>query len=95
MVCAAPYGGPMAIVRDPKKITKITGSSKPVVRIFTASGILLGTIAVRHCLTSMGLLFLRFLFLLFTVEQRSFADYGMVGQRRTDMCAGRWIGVHL
>lgn len=46
MVCAAPYGGPMAIVRDPKKITKITGSTKPIVRIFTASGILLGTITV-------------------------------------------------
>ncbi|KAG4068339.1 hypothetical protein HA402_007859 [Bradysia odoriphaga] len=44
MVCAAPYGGPMAIVRDPKKLAKITGSVKPVVRIFTASGILLGTI---------------------------------------------------
>lgn len=47
IVSAAPYGGPMAIVRDPKKLTKITGSVKPVVRIFTASGILLGTITVR------------------------------------------------
>lgn len=51
MVCAAPYGGPMAIVRDPKKVTKITGSVKPIVRIFTASGILLGTITVRTCHT--------------------------------------------
>ncbi|KAJ6638263.1 Vacuolar protein sorting-associated protein 16 like [Pseudolycoriella hygida] len=55
MVCAAPYGGPMAVVRDPKKIAKIVGSVKPVVRIFTASGVLLGSITWNNgLLLAMG-----------------------------------------
>lgn len=47
-VVAAPYGGPMAIVRDAKEFIKVGGSTvKPVIRIFTASGHLLSTINVR------------------------------------------------
>lgn len=46
IVCAAPYGGPMAIVRDPQKFTKVTGSSKPIIRIFTASGNIISSITV-------------------------------------------------
>lgn len=47
-VAAAPYGGPMAIVRDSKEFIKVGGSStvKPVIRIFTTSGHLLSTINV-------------------------------------------------
>lgn len=48
-VSAAPYGGPMAIVRDVKQFVKVAGSTaKPVIRIFTASGHLLSTISVRE-----------------------------------------------
>lgn len=45
-VCAAPYGGPMAIVRDSQQFTKVTGSAKPIIRIFTASGNLISSITV-------------------------------------------------
>lgn len=47
MVAAAPYGGPMAIVRDAKEFIKVGGSTlKPVIRIYTSSGVLLSTINV-------------------------------------------------
>lgn len=47
-VIAAPYGGPMAIVRDSKEFIKVGGSTvKPIIRIFTASGNLLSMINVR------------------------------------------------
>lgn len=50
-VVAAPYGGPMAIVRDSKEFIKVGGSSvKPIIRIFTASGHLLASINVRKSL---------------------------------------------
>lgn len=52
-VVAAPYGGPMAIVRQ---TTKVGVSPKPIIRIFTASGHLISTIQVTierkiHCFT--------------------------------------------
>lgn len=47
-VYAAPHGGPMAIVRDPTQFVKITGSTKPLIQIFTASGQLISTIAVSN-----------------------------------------------
>lgn len=47
-VFAAPYGGPMAIIRDAKEFVKLGGSSvKPIIRIFTASGHPISTINVR------------------------------------------------
>lgn len=47
-VVAAPYGGPMAIVRDSTQFIKVGGSTvKPIIRIFTASGHLLASINVR------------------------------------------------
>lgn len=47
-VIAAPYGGPMAIVRDSKQFIKVGGSTvKPVIRIFTAAGNQLAQINVR------------------------------------------------
>lgn len=47
-VFAAPYGGPMAIVRDAKEFVKLGGSStKPIIRIFTASGHSISMINVR------------------------------------------------
>lgn len=47
-VIAAPYGGPMAIVRDAKQFIKVGGSTvKPVIHIFTAAGNQLAEIKVR------------------------------------------------
>lgn len=49
LVCAAPYGGPMAIMRDPKQITKlVVGSAKPIIQIFNAAGKYISTINVRR-----------------------------------------------
>lgn len=46
-VVAAPYGGPMAIVRDSRQFIKVGGSTvKPVIRIFTAAGNQLAAINV-------------------------------------------------
>lgn len=46
---AAPYGGPVAVVRDVKQFVKVGSStSKPVIRIFTASGHPISTIAVSY-----------------------------------------------
>lgn len=46
IVSAAPHGGPMAIMRDPKQITKLTGSAKPIIQIFNAAGKYMATINV-------------------------------------------------
>lgn len=47
-VAAAPYGGPLAVVRDWKQFVKATTSGKPVIKIFTCSGNLLATISVSN-----------------------------------------------
>lgn len=48
-VAAAPYGGPIATVRNARKITEVGGaSSKPMIRIFTASGNILASIEVKY-----------------------------------------------
>ncbi|XP_078037953.1 vacuolar protein sorting 16 [Augochlora pura] len=38
LLVAAPYGGPIAITRDPKKFVKVHGSSKPVIYMYTSAG---------------------------------------------------------
>ncbi|EAT37446.1 AAEL010559-PA [Aedes aegypti] len=45
-VHAAPYGGPIALVKDTKQFLKLSGgeSTKPVIRIFNCSGRLISTI---------------------------------------------------
>lgn len=45
-VYAAPYGGPIAVTKDPKQNTKAGANSKPVIHIFTSSGRKMGTINV-------------------------------------------------
>lgn len=45
-VYAAPFGGPIAVTKDPKQMTKATASAKPVIYIFTSSGHLISTINV-------------------------------------------------
>ncbi|CRK93076.1 CLUMA_CG006503, isoform A [Clunio marinus] len=43
-VFAAPYGGPIAITKNMKQLTKTGSSSKPIIYIFTCSGHLLSSI---------------------------------------------------
>ena len=45
-VVCAPYGGPIAVTRDPTQIVPIKGSAKPVIRIFDTAGLELGKIWV-------------------------------------------------
>lgn len=56
-IAAAPYGGPIAIVRDSSSFIKVAGATsiKPVIRIFTASGQLISTINVRISLKMLNL----------------------------------------
>lgn len=37
-VVCAPYGGPIAVTRDPQQIVPIKGTAKPVIRIFDTAG---------------------------------------------------------
>lgn len=37
-VAAAPYGGPIALIRDRKKFVKVQGIGKPIISIYSASG---------------------------------------------------------
>lgn len=46
-VYGAPYGGPIAITKDPNAFTKVAGNKvKPTIKIYTASGMPLSTITV-------------------------------------------------
>lgn len=38
IVAAAPYGGPIAMVRDWRQFVKASTAGKPVIRIFTCAG---------------------------------------------------------
>lgn len=46
-VYAAPYGGPIAISRDPNQLRKAGPSNKPIIYIFSSSGNLISKINVR------------------------------------------------
>lgn len=46
LICPAQYGGPIAIVRDRKKLTIVQVTTKPVINIFSSSGEKLGAILV-------------------------------------------------
>ena len=45
-VYAASFGGPIAVTKDPKKVSKPGINIKPIIYIFTSSGRLLSTINV-------------------------------------------------
>lgn len=46
-VYGAPFGGPLAIIRDSTQIVPIKGTVKPVIRIFDTSGNELSRISVN------------------------------------------------
>lgn len=37
-VAAAPYGGPVALIRDRKKFVKVQGIGKPIISLYSSSG---------------------------------------------------------
>lgn len=38
LLVAAPYGGSIAVTRNPKKLVKVQGVNKPMIHLFTSSG---------------------------------------------------------
>jgi hypothetical protein len=40
------FGGPIAVIRDRKKVVKVQGGGKPVITIFTSSGRLISSFLV-------------------------------------------------
>lgn len=46
-VYAAPFGGPIAITKDLKQVSKGGAGQKPVIYIYTSSGLLISSINVR------------------------------------------------
>jgi hypothetical protein len=38
LIVAAPYGGSIAITRNPKKLVKVQGPNKPLILLYTSSG---------------------------------------------------------
>lgn len=41
---AAPYGGPIAVTRNPNKLVKVQGAGKPIISIYSASGKLIASL---------------------------------------------------
>lgn len=48
-VAAAPYGGPLATIRDPLKLVQVKGTSRSMIRIFDTTGNEMGHILVSNC----------------------------------------------
>eukprot|EP00639_Heterosigma_akashiwo_P001962 CAMPEP_0194562632 /NCGR_PEP_ID=MMETSP0292-20121207/3006_1 /TAXON_ID=39354 /ORGANISM="Heterosigma akashiwo, Strain CCMP2393" /LENGTH=174 /DNA_ID=CAMNT_0039411393 /DNA_START=157 /DNA_END=677 /DNA_ORIENTATION=- len=48
IICGAPYGGPLAVVRDEKKLVEAEKDLTPTLRIFSSSGRLLAEIPWEH-----------------------------------------------
>lgn len=48
-VAAAPYGGPIATIRDATKLVPVKGTSRSMIRIFDTSGNELGHVLVSNC----------------------------------------------
>jgi len=47
LLVAAPYGGSIAVTRNPKKLVKIQGINKPLILLYTSSGKLTAKLQVR------------------------------------------------
>ncbi|XP_037955262.1 vacuolar protein sorting-associated protein 16 homolog [Teleopsis dalmanni] len=47
-VFGAPFGGPIAAIRDPTQIVPVKGSAKPIIRLFNTAGEELGNISWNH-----------------------------------------------
>jgi vacuolar protein sorting-associated protein 16 len=54
LICGAPFGGPIAMIRDDKKLVAITEENiKPKLRIFTSSGNSLAEVGFGLILSSL------------------------------------------
>lgn len=92
-VVCAPFGGPIAMIRDPLQTVPMKGSIKFSIRIFNTAGEELSTIWVC-CYFYMKLLIYVTLFA-YIVETWETYDHGLVGHRGIDMCTGRCNGLYL
>lgn len=48
LVCGAPYGGPIAVVRDRKQFVRVVTQAKPVITIYNCVGNVITKILVCH-----------------------------------------------
>src|SRR3989338_2075680 len=39
----APFGGPVAVIRDDSKLTMVSGNMKPLIQVFTSTGTLISS----------------------------------------------------
>lgn len=46
VISGAPYGGPIALIRDRKQLVRIVGQSKPVIHIYNCAGTHMSNIVV-------------------------------------------------
>jgi len=46
IISSCPFGGPLAVRRDMKKLIKVDGSVRPTILIYSASGNLISSIVV-------------------------------------------------
>lgn len=47
LLIAAPYGGSIAVTRDPKKFVKVQGANKPIISLYSSSGKVTSKFTVR------------------------------------------------
>lgn len=47
IITGAPYGGPIAVVRDRKQFVRIATTTKPVITIYNCAGDVISKILVR------------------------------------------------
>lgn len=82
LVEAAPYGGPIAMMRHPRKTTRMSGpdAGKPYIYVYSSSGRLISKFLVCHNFYS---IFFAFLIIFFAItveftEKRCFPSIWMV-----------------
>lgn len=101
LVACAPFGGPVAITRDPMQIVPLKGPPKISIRIFNTAGAELAIIWVSCCKDLTRLIHLdpnrnKIVILhIVPVETWKTYDHGMVGHRGVTLCAGRRNGLRL
>ena len=53
VACGAPFGGPIALTRDPKQLIQVKGSTKPVIRVCNSVGTLVSAFQVNTLISAL------------------------------------------
>jgi len=65
---AAPYGGSIAVTRNPKKLVKVQGTNKPLILLYTSSGKLTAKLQVKPRFSLIHACLSLYLFLIFLLN---------------------------